>query len=327
MPLAAATIATTLSLALSSGPGDAAQAPGPRETSIVRSLVARIATITDRTVSARAGRTFVLVSDLDDELAARTLQHLETTAGAVDRFARSMGCVPRSIEHRLVSVAFGDRDSFEVFAAKVDSIDASWLGGYWMPGADRTVFRRRSDAAQAERSERPRPSGAPVPIFGAQHASTSDDATVAHEAAHQLLHRLGVQRRGPNAPLWISEGLAMAFEGCAAGATDPFSDNPERARHLRLARERGTLPRLASLVAAPSLPSTDPWAIEGFYAASWSLARHLHGEQPTAFAAYLAALRDDAARMTPEHARRLFIAAFGPLDDVERAWRARVDAW
>jgi hypothetical protein len=84
---------------------------------------------------------FVLVADPQYEACERTLATLERTADAVESFADRMLDEPRVQRERVIAVAFADAPSFEHFATDVDRLDASWMSGYWAPGADRIVFR------------------------------------------------------------------------------------------------------------------------------------------------------------------------------------------
>ncbi|MDZ4755964.1 MAG: DUF1570 domain-containing protein [Phycisphaerae bacterium] len=329
MPLASLTIAAALSLVLSREPAPASAAGADAavlsdaaggETAAVRRLARDLPGFQIRT-----GRRFVLLSDLPPEEAAATLAQLEATADAVELFAKSLAIEARPIDRRLISVGFSDRAAFEQFAQDVDRLDASWMAGYWMPGADRTVFRCGSQSG----SQSGLPSESPskdAPQQGILATTlTHESGTVAHEAAHQLLHRLGVQRRSPNGPLWLSEGLAMAFEGCASGDSRPFSlpygRRDDRSRQLRDLAAQGHVPPLAALVATPRLLSRDVSEIKGFYLASWSLAKFLSESDPSAFAAYLASLRAEASGLSAKRNVEIFVASFGEIDAVAARWR------
>ncbi len=313
MPLALATIAAALSLVLS--PARAVvHAPNGIDTGTVRQLERQLLELQLPGFSTRAGRRFIVVSDLPSNDASRTLLQLEATADAVERFAADLDIECRPITSRLVSMAFSDRGSFEQFAKDVDHVDASWMAGYWIPGADRTVFRRGGASSS--------PAGPHRSVLAT--ATSADGGTVAHEAAHQLLHRLGVQRRSPHGPLWLSEGLAMGFEGCANGATDAFVGNTERQAGVRELLRSGRLPSLTTMIVTPRLPSRAPRDVEAFYTASWSLATFLFHHERDGFRRYLAALRDNAGNLNARRNGSIFVECFGPVAAIETRWHASI---
>ncbi|MFO0826680.1 MAG: DUF1570 domain-containing protein [Phycisphaerales bacterium] len=257
---------------------------------------------------------FVLVTDVSEGDAQRVLSTLERTADAVERFATDMDVAPRELRERIVAVGFADRVRFERFARVVDSIDASWMSGYWLPGADRVAFRLGTPEDRPAHRRRG--------VLAS--ASAANDATVAHELAHQLLHRLGVQRRSGNAPLWLSEGLAIAFETCGVDGGTAFDAQPERSERVRAQLDAGTSYAMSSFVATARLPARTSERVDAFYDQAWSLARYLVRERHDAMAAYLAGVRDGAGNLGPRVNLDLFERTFGPIDEVERAWRESV---
>lgn len=323
MGLALSTIAAVTTLALLRGPV-VAPPPGAAETAQVRRLSAVLPKSTERPFVARASERFICLSDLPAAEAEAVMVTLERTASEVERFAASVGIAGRGRTERSVSVAFADRAAFERFAREVDRIDAGWMAGYWIPGADRTVFRRSASASPSRPASRSIGS-APMKddVRGALAASglgnDDDVATVAHEAAHQLLHRIGVQRRSLDGPLFLAEGLAINFE-----SDEAFADQP--ARTARLARQiaDGATPPLGAIVSTPRLLSGEPAEVERFYDLSWSLVRFLRATRPEAFAAYLASLRTEAGRLGAAENRAIFERHFGAVDELEAAWRRSV---
>jgi hypothetical protein len=311
-----------------SGPADRVAVPpqappSDSDTATARRWIDRLGRIVPTRFVARASERFLLVSDLHEADAADALQRLERTANAIEGFARELDLPERTQKEdaRLVGIAFRERRAFERFASEEDRVDASWMVGYWVPGADRIVFRREGNAVAATRALHMERTGE-----GAVLASTSEPiaVTVAHEAAHQLLHRLGVQRRGLRSPLAVAEGLAIAFERCAIDGGEPFAIQPEREERVADAIAAGTLPALSALVATPRLLSTDPGAIERFYDASYSLIRHLRTSRFDDFAEYLRLLRDEAATLSGRRNKELFEGCFGPIEKVEQAWHRSV---
>jgi hypothetical protein len=265
-------------------------------------------------------RRFVVLSDFDEERARRVGRVLERTADAVEAFARESGrSVGTGFESDRVGIciAFADRTAFERFAREHDRVDAGWMMGYWVATDDRIVVRAESGPERRSRS------GGHA---GSEPAPCEEMATVAHEAAHQMLHRLGIQRRAPRMPLALLEGMAMQFETCAdptgTAGGDAFAPQPLRERRLR-ERPKAT-PSLRLLVTTPRLPSTDPIDIERFYDASWSLIRFLRQHDPKAFADYLANIAAEAETLTPERLVTIFERRFGPFEAMEAAWLRRL---
>jgi hypothetical protein len=325
MGLALSTIAAVTTLALLRGPA-VAPPPGAAETAQVRRLSEVLPKASARPFIARASERFICLSDLPAAEAEAVMMTLERTASEVERFAASVGVMGRGRTERSVSVAFADRAAFERFAREVDRIDAGWMAGYWIPGADRTVFRRSaavSTAGPASRSvgSAPRVDEERSALAANGFSNDDDTATVAHEAAHQLLHRIGVQRRSLDGPLYLAEGLAINFE-----SADAFANQPVRTARLARQIADGATPPLAVLVSTSRLLSGEPADVERFYDLSWSLVRFLRETQPDAFAAYLRSLRTEAGRLGAAENRAIFERHFGAIAELEAAWRRSVAA-
>jgi tetratricopeptide (TPR) repeat protein len=87
------------------------------------------------------------------------------------------------------------------------------------------------------------------------HASPEADATLAHEYAHALVHRLA----GGRAPTWLDEGLALYFEGRTPSWSETILDRPETELTPLHALHGSFLslpPREATLSYAESLSAT-----------------------------------------------------------------------
>lgn len=332
-PATCSAVWTALAIAISGGAGIAERTPptplpsqaptvAAEDAGRARRMTALVARFTDAHVEARTSERFLLVGDLAGDAADAALARLERTADAVERFAREIDPAPPSLgrraTERFVVLAFAERAAFETFAKNEDRIDGRWMVGYWMPGADRVVVR---SATAEERAV----GGVDASRRGRALAATLEDdaATIAHEAAHQMLHRLGVQRRSLQSPLFLSEGLAMAFETCAAPGGEPFADQPARRTRLGEAMERSEVPSLHDIVSAARLPASDA-EVERFYDASWSLVRHLRLERPQALERYVRAVRDAAPALSPARNVELFRRMVGDLAEVERSWRRSV---
>ncbi len=86
-------------------------------------------------------------------------------------------------------------------------------------------------------------------------ASSDADATLAHEYAHALVHRLA----GGRAPTWLAEGLALYFEGRTSSWSDTILNHPQTELTPLHALHGSFLslpPREATLAYAESLSAT-----------------------------------------------------------------------
>jgi hypothetical protein len=150
-------------------------------------------------------------------------------------------------------------------------------------------------------------------------------ATTMHECSHQLAFNLGIHPDKTGVPKWLAEGIATFFE----------ETEPERRAHhtglnqrlLKVYRTRSNRPGLRDL-----LTDDRVWAIfdentETAYGQGWALFFYLSARRPAEVVAYLRRQHEDADKPdTPERRLADFENAFGPLDQVERDWRAFVDA-
>jgi tetratricopeptide (TPR) repeat protein len=116
--------------------------------------------------------------------------------GLADRLEGLYERVGEQLQHRpkqkIVVVLYSD-GAFQGFTGS-----PSWAGG-WFDGKIHLALRR------------------------VLHASSEGDATLAHEYAHALVHRLA----GGHAPTWLDEGLALYFEGRTPSWSDAILDRPQ----------------------------------------------------------------------------------------------------
>ncbi len=136
--------------------------------------------------------------------------------------------------------------------------------------------------------------------------------TMVHELTHALM-----SEDFPEAPIWISEGMASLYEHCRAEGDGLRGDDNWRLPELQAALAKGTLAPLASLLAMTP---------EAFRARNETL----NYAQARYFCKYLeelGILPRIYRQMRDRHAQdptgaRVLITAFGkPLDAVESAWR------
>ena len=87
------------------------------------------------------------------------------------------------------------------------------------------------------------------------HPSPEAEATLAHEYAHALVHRLA----GGRAPTWLDEGLALSFEGRTPSWSNAILDRPQTELtplHALHGSFLSLSPREATLAYAESLSAT-----------------------------------------------------------------------
>jgi hypothetical protein len=147
-------------------------------------------------------------------------------------------------------------------------------------------------------------------------------ATTVHEAIHQLLFHTGVQSATVRYPLWLSEGLATAFEtDDPSGAFGPDRHFGPRADRIRELMDADRLLPLHELVAITELGEEPSTTIDVVYHQSYDLVTWLHRHRPDGIRRCLMAYRrHDPGAGEPDHAA-IFEHAFGDVGALERAWR------
>ena len=192
-------------------------------------------------------------------------------------------------------VLFDDRDEYRSFADRHDDVKDPWIAGYYSPRHDRIVFYRgesnpsveeartklaqmRKDAANLERrAARARREGRTqlaVTLTDQwrryrQHLDDEsgriDDfarqvstATIVHESVHQLMFHSGLQSPHISYPVWISEGIATAFETDQTNvAFGPDNEYAPRRDAFDELLESGRLIELRQLVTLSKIPNDD----------------------------------------------------------------------
>ncbi len=242
-------------------------------------------------------------------------------------------------------VVLSDADRMQRYARQFDGLArVPWIG-YYSVATHRVVLRDPGGATNsAQRALAEGSVAVAGPLVAATDQVTADApqqaepgtrpaydnryAFITHEAAHQLAFTLGLQRPGVAYPLWVSEGLACAFEwqGPAAGF-GPGQANPQRQEALTAVVKADELIPLAELVALTAIRFGARDNAEAFYAQAWGLFSYLYQHHPRELASYLAALRQSELNVSDSaQARRLFEASFGDLSQVERAWHRQLRA-
>jgi len=269
-------------------------------------------------------RRFVVLSDASPRWTREQTALLELTHYQFKRFARRFGLRPRPLRHKLVCVLFEEQEDYQKFAKDHDGVTAGWISGYYSPKHDRVVFYNiESDSAHAR---------APAPVLGFGHMARgriTDErvrasiATSIHETVHQLAFHTRIQSAQIQNPLWISEGLATAFEtDQPRQAFGPEYDYPIRLRKFReLLEDDASLIGLGELVRYTEMPDDHDETITAVYHQSYALVSWLCRFRKIQMRDFLGALkRERPGRPTGQRHLELFEAAFGDVHSLERKW-------
>jgi len=127
---------------------------------------------------------------------------------------------------------------------------------------------------------------------------TENEATIIHEATHQMAFNTGVHRRFTLPPRWLVEGLATMFEAPGVWSERYDHTRADRVNRGRLigfhdyVAKRRQPGSLARLLATDDAFRSDP---DGAYAEAWALSFYLCETQPRLYANYLARTADRPA--------------------------------
>lgn len=196
----------------------------------------------------------------------------------------------------LIAVIYPDRGGFEKCCQAEGIQPQSGLRGFYLPISNRVVLYDTTKS-------------------GSENTAALD-ATVLHEATHQVAFNVGIHSRIGPTPKWVVEGLATAFEREAMRTNDHRGPvmtrvNPERyAWFQRFRQERRPLRSLAQFV--QSEESFESATLDA-YSQAWALTFFLLETRPSEYARYLHVLaqRDPMKAYSEEERLKDFQAAFG----------------
>lgn len=191
----------------------------------------------------------------------------------------------------LIALILTDRSRFEEYCRAENVTPQPGLRGFYLPTSNR------------------------VALYDTGKQSGLD-ATILHEATHQVAFNIGIHSRLAVTPKWVVEGLATAFEREAFRLNDRRSRvearvNPERYAWFQRLRKERYLPRsLGSFLQSDKLFET---ATLDAYSQAWALTFFLMETRSAEYATYLRALaqRDPLADYPAEARQRDFEQAFG----------------
>ncbi|MBT8485727.1 MAG: DUF1570 domain-containing protein, partial [Phycisphaerae bacterium] len=293
---------------------------------------------------------FIVLSDASPRWTQTQAERLERTFHQFHRYANRIGLRPLPLAHKLVCVLFADRHAYQQFAARHDGVQDPWIAGYYAPQNDRIVFyasdanpsvveaRSRIEQMQADLVSLAREASVARNRGQHEHAAVLrrhhdryrdhvrreivrvesfaeevNIATTVHEAIHQLMFHTGVQTVEVQYPLWISEGLATAFE--TASTSQAFGPDHEhaarRATFDALWRE-GRMLTLGALVTTTEIANDDE-LVELLYHQSYALVSWMSRFRRAELQRYLNLMRSEPpGRLSAARHREVFERAFGP---------------
>ena len=158
--------------------------------------------------------------------------------------------------------------------------------------------------------------------------------TIVHEAIHQLAFNTGLQVRYAPNPMWLSEGLAVYFEGTSGSGPLAWSRPGESSRvHLPGLKQLSNndalpVPLISLLGSDSAFQSADQVTFAYAYAESWSLTHFLITRHRAAFDRLLASYQSakPLESITQEqHVERFLTAVVSPLDEVSSNLRRHFD--
>jgi len=134
---------------------------------------------------------------------------------------------------------------------------------------------------------------------------------------------MGLQSARVRYPLWISEGLAAAFETDRPGQSfGPDYEHDSRREAFEDALRRGAVVPLRTLATMTALPDSDAGAVADLYHQSYALVTWMMRFERDGLRAYLETMRNLApGGSTPQGLLEVFESAFGDVDRLEHRWR------
>jgi len=198
-------------------------------------------------------------------------------------------------EFPLVAIVFPDEAGFYNYCQSEGIQPQPGLRGYYLPTSNRVALYDTAAAGQTSRA--------------------GLDATIIHEAVHQVAFNTGLHSRTGTNPKWVVEGLATAFEVANLRENNRTLPVQSRANTSRLKWLQ------ASPSARPSLQLTDlisqdtrfAQATLDAYSDAWALTFYLLENRSADYTAYLKRLaqRDPRAEYSPEARLADFQLCFG----------------
>lgn len=262
---------------------------------------------------------YVFCFDTSRDYAKWCAAVFERLHDAFGNFWRLAGLEIHDPPRPLVVVIFADRERYEAHAAAALGAAANRVVGYYDMLSNRvTTYDLTGSDALAD--GRPRAAGAAGLAILSSPAATGLVSTLVHEATHQLAFNSGLHQRLAPVPLWVSEGIATAFETPDLNNTRGWKGvgevNGPRLERFLAAHRAGVID---AIISDDELFRNSDTALDA-YAAAWALTHHLLHSRKADLAGYLRTLaaKRPLADDSPETRRDAFRAAFGDPAAVEQ---------
>lgn len=171
-------------------------------------------------------------------------------------------------EFPLIAIVLPDADSFQAHCLAEGTRPRPGLVGFYLPKSNRVALYDRTGTG-----------GSPDAV----------DATIIHEATHQVAFNTGIHSRIGPAPQWLVEGLATLFEAEGIrrpGARDAVASrlNPERWAYFRDQLRGSPAQNLADFVQSDALFQS---ATLDAYSTAWALSFYLAESRPAELSRYV----------------------------------------
>ncbi len=161
----------------------------------------------------------------------------------------------REPDFPLVAIVWGSHSDFAHYAASQGSPVQAGVLGFYSPMSNRvTLYDSEGAGAHARKF-------------------SQNDATIIHEATHQMAFNTGVHNRFAPTPTWLAEGFGTMFEAPGVWDWETYRTRRERVNKLRLAefrmwqskgKEQGSFAHLLSsdrqFQSNPSAAYSESWA-------------------------------------------------------------------
>ena len=270
-------------------------------------------------------RRFVVLSDAKPAWTRRQSQLLDRTYHQFHRYTRRLGTRPQPLRHKLVCVLFQEYHDYREFARTHDNVTADWISGYYSPKNDRVVFYNIETNPEYGRAGARDSTVDPDWVARGgfvEELEAAATATTVHEAVHQLAFHTRIQTARIQNPLWLSEGLATAFETDRPnGSFGPDQEYSIRREQFDYLLEHDQLIPLRELVSYSQMPNDDEDTIAAVYHQSYALVTWMSRFRQAEMRRFFDALRrEPPGRPSARRHVKLFEKAFGDVDRLERAW-------
>lgn len=239
-------------------------------------------------------------------------------------------------EFPLVAIVFPDYKSFREHSKTVGVNARPGLKGYYLPASNRVILydsSRNTAAGRTDQTGETPPefrfplsaSGFPFPPAAYARIEGNLQATLIHEATHQMAFNTGLHTRIGENPIWVIEGLALSFESPGIrNRSRSYREkkiNPARLAHFReFVKKRREEKSLAEFIQRDDMFRRDPYDA---YGQAWALSYYLIETRSARYTRYLKKIagRDPLEPYTAEERLDDFTDTFGRnLDLFEATW-------